>query len=151
MDHKSLWRRVRISIVSFTVALLATMSAAAQMVNQTRPYSGTTVNPCNGETISFSGSIHFHEKTQVSNDGRIHFVANNNFNVSGTGATTGASYSIGGTMHTNSKFPTFPIAFRQRTRFVSLSSAAPSFYATFAFHVNCNGEQTQVTTSSDCN
>lgn len=133
----------------FAAALLLSVSAGAQMVNQTRPYSSTTVNPCNGETVVFSGSIHFHEKTQVSADGRIHFVANNSFNASGRGQSTGRSYNIGGNMHTNSKFPTFPITFRQRTKVISAGSA-DNFHAIFAFHINGNGLQTSVTTESDC-
>jgi opacity protein-like surface antigen len=134
----------------FVAALLVTMSASAQMINTTQPYSGTTSNPCNGEPVSFSGSIHFVEKTQIASDGRIHYVANNNFSATGRGGYTGASYNIGGNMQTNSKFPTYPITFRQRSRFVSNSSAAPSFHATFAFRVNGNGVQTTVSTTSDC-
>ncbi len=149
MNSKSLSRIVRTTVMS--VVAVAALSAGAQMVNETRPYSGTTTNPCNGESVVFSGSIHFHEKTQISADGRIHFVSNNTFNASGAGQSTGASYNIGGTMKSNSKFPSFPITFRQRSRFISTSSAVPSFHSTFAFHVNGNGVQTTVTTSSDCN
>lgn len=136
-------------VVFGALVMLVGMSASAQMVNTVQPYSGTTTNPCNGESVVFSGTIHFHEKTQIAKDGRIHFVANNTFNASGTGQATGSPYNIMGTMHTNSKFPSFPISFRQRSRFISTGSAA-SFHATFAFHVNGNGQQTQVTTESDC-
>jgi len=148
MNSRILPRIVR--TVMLGVAVTVTMSAAAQMVNYVIPYSGTTVNPCNNETVSFSGTIHFHEKTQVSNDGRIHFVANDTFNVSGNGHNTSSGYNIMGAMQSNSKFPTFPITFRQRTRFVS-TGTAPSFYSTFVFHVNGNGTQTTVTTESTCN
>ena len=148
MHSVSLSRIVRTTIMG--LVLSATVSAGAQMVNTTAPYSGTTVNPCNGETVSFSGTIHYHEKTQVGSDGRIHFVANDTFNVNGTGQATGSGYNIMGTMKSNSKFPSFPIKFRQRSRFVSTGSA-PSFYSTFVFHVNGNGVQTQVSTESSCN
>jgi hypothetical protein len=150
MHYKSLSRIVRPFIMSAALALLASVSANAQMVNEPRAYSGTAINPCNGETVVFSGTIHFHEKTQVSTDGRIHFVANDNFSASGRGQSTGVTYNIGGAMQTNSKFPSYPITFRQRNRFVSTGSA-PSFHSTFAFHVNGSGVQTQVTTTSDCN
>lgn len=149
MHQQSLSRIVRTFIV--TSAFFATMSLSAQMVNQTRPYSGVTVNPCNNESVPYSGSVHFHEKTQVSSDGRIHFVANENYNASGTGQTTGVTYTISGNLHTNSKFPTFPITFRQRNRFIASTSAVPSFYATFVFHVNGNGVQTQVSMETSCN
>jgi hypothetical protein len=142
---------MRTILFSICAAVLVTLSAGAQMVNESRPYSGTTVNPCNGESVSFSGTIHFHEKTQIASDGRIHFVANNNFNASGRGQATGVTYNIGGNMQTNSKFPSFPITFRQRSRFVSTSGAAPSFFATYAFKVNGNGVPTTVTTTSTCN
>lgn len=132
-------------------ALLVSVSAGAQMVNQVRPYSGTTQNPCNGEFVDFSGSIHFHEKTQISPDGRIHYVANNNFSASGRGRSTGVTYNIGGIMQTNSKFPSYPITFRQKSRFISTNSGVASFHSTFAFHVNGAGIQTNVTTTSTCN
>lgn len=148
MHYKASMRNIALAALA-AVAMLAAESASAQMVSVTRPYSATIVNPCNSETVAFSGSIHFHEKTQISSDGRIHFVANNNFSASGTGQSTGRSYSVGGTMHTNSKFPTFPITFRQRTKVISAGSY-DNFHATFAFHVNGNGVQTTVTTTSDC-
>ena len=148
MDFKQISSVVRSTIAG--LALMASVSAGAQMVNESRPYSGSTVNPCNGETVTFSGSIHHHEKTQVSTDGRIHFVANDNFSVTGRGLSTNANYNINGTMNTNTKFPSFPIKFRQRNRFVSTSTAAPSFNTTFVFHVNGAGVQTQVSTESDC-
>lgn len=149
MISKSFTRVVRTSlaVAAFT---LATMSASAQLVDRSAPYSGSTVNPCNGETVNFSGTIRYNEKTQVSTDGRIHFIANNSFSASGNGQSTGARYNLSGNMQTNSKFPSFPITFRQRTRFISTSSYVPSFHSTFAFHVNGGGVQTQVTTTSDC-
>ena len=150
MHSKSLSRITRIVIVSASLALLAAVPASAQMASWSQPYSGTTWNPCNGEYVEFSGTIHFHTKTQVSSDGRIHYVANNNFSASGLGLSTGASYNIGGTMHTNSKFPSFPITFRQRNRFISYSSTAPSFNMTVAYHVNGSGQQTNVTSDTDC-
>ena len=130
-------------------ALLATVSAGAQMVQTSTPYSGTTTNPCNNETVNFSGTMRRHEKTQVSSDGRIHFVANNNLTASGTGSF-GHRYSINATMTTNSKFPYFPIAFRQRSKFIS-STGAPNFHLTVAYHLNGAGIQTSATTTSDCN
>ncbi|HYK02220.1 MAG TPA: hypothetical protein VE974_10720 [Thermoanaerobaculia bacterium] len=161
MHYKSLSRIVRTTIESLAAthlllialamtALLATTSASAQTVNQVRPYSGTTTNPCNGELVDFNGSIHFNEKTQIGLDGRIHFIANNNFNASGVGRTTRITYNIGGTMKTNSKFPSYPISYRQKSKFISTGSA-PNFHTTFAFHVNGAGVQTNVTTESTCN
>jgi hypothetical protein len=148
--HSKSTRIVRSFLMFAPLALLVTMSAHAQMVTSSRPYSGSTSNPCNGEPVNFSGTIHFMEKTQISNDGRIHYVANNTFNASGVGQYTGANYNIGGTMNTNSKFPSYPIKFNQRSRFISTSGAAPSFHSTFSFHVNGSGVQTQVSTTSDC-
>ena len=142
---------MRIRPLFIACAVVMTMSASAQMVSYSKPYSGTTTNPCNGESVVFSGTIHIHEKTQISNDGRIHFVANENYSVSGRGQATGAYYNIGGNMHTNSKFPSFPIAFRSKSRFNSQTSGVPGFYATFVFHVNGNGIQTAVSSTSTCN
>jgi hypothetical protein len=150
MHYNSLSRIVRTFVLSAALALLATASADAQMVNQWRPYNSSILNPCNNETVVFSGQIHFHEKTQIGNDGRLHFVANENFSASGVGQSTGVRYNVSGIMHTNAKLPSFPITFRQRNRAVSTSAAAPSFHITVAYHVNGGGLQTQVTNTSDC-
>ena len=148
--HYKISRLVRTFIAFAVLALLGTVSASAQMVTTTAPYSGTTTNPCNGESVTFSGTIYYHEKTAIGRDGRIHFVANNNFHATGWGQSTGVTYNLSGVMQTNSKFPSFPITFRQRNRFVS-TGAAPSFHTAFAFHVNGNGVQSTVSTQSDCN
>lgn len=148
MESVSLSRIVRTTVMVLIVA--GSVSVSAQMVNQVLPYSGSTTNLCNGEIVNFSGTIHLHEKTQVSSDGRIHYVSNNNFSVSGTGQTTWATYSMNGTLHSNAKYPSYPITFRQRNRFISNSSAAPSFHLTVAYHVNGNGVQTSVTHEADC-
>jgi hypothetical protein len=161
MNHMSLSRIVRTIVERFTTtqllliafamtALLATNSASAQLSDQTRPISGTTTNPCNGESIAFSGSIRFFEKTQIATDGRIHYIANNTFNASGKGQSTGTTYNISGTMNTNSKFSSYPISFRQKSKFISAGSA-PNFHATYAFHVNGAGIQTNVTIEASCN
>lgn len=143
-------RIVRTFIAFAVFVVLGTVSAGAQMVTTTQPYSGTTTNPCNGEAVVFSGTIYYHERTAFGRDGRIHFVANNNFHATGYGQSTGATYSLSGNLHTNSKFPSFPITFRQRNRFIS-NGTAPSFHTAFAFHVNGNGVQSQVSTVADCN
>ncbi len=132
------------------LTVLAASSAEAQTVNETRPYNSTILNPCNQETVVFSGSIHYHERTQVSNDGRIHFISHHNFSATGYGQRTGLQYNVGGQMNTNSKFPSFPISFRQRNKVVS-HGPADNFHATFVFHVNGNGQQTENSTESDCN
>lgn len=149
--HSKSTRIVRTFLMFAPLTLLVTLSANAQMVTYSRAYSDTTTNPCNGEPVSFSGTIHFMEKTTVATDGRIHYVAHNTFNASGVGAYTGVGYNIGGTMSTNAKYQTNPIKFNQRSRFISTNGGvAPSFHSTFAFQVNGNGVQTSVTTTADC-
>lgn len=147
MQFNIVSRIVRTAIVGAVFTL--TVSAGAQMVNTTVPYNSTISNPCNGEIVDFSGTIRFLEKTQVASDGRIHFVANNTFSASGRGRSTGRSYNVSGSMQTNSKFPTYPITFRQRTK-VTSSGTVDNFYSTFAFQVNGAGVQTQVRQESDC-
>ena len=147
MHSRPLLRIVRTTIVS--LALAATTSLSAQMVNETRPYSGSIQNPCNGEMVAFSGSIHYHEKRAVLPDGRTHLVTAHTINVTGTGQSTGTRYNITGKMLTNSKLPTFPIIFRSRNRFIS-TTTAPSFHMTTAYTINGNGVQTNAAGSSDC-
>jgi hypothetical protein len=149
MVQMTLSRIVGAAIVG--LALTVSVSAGAQqLVNEVRPYSGTTLNPCNGEAVTFSGTVHYHEKTQVSTDGRIHVVVNENYSVSGRGQRTGVAYNMSGNMHANSKIPAFPISFRSRSRFISTASTVPSFHMTTIFRINGHGIQTTATTESDC-
>src|SRR4051812_41024018 len=90
-----------LTAVALTAAVMAAITVA--MVRQARadvifnddfPISGVLLNPCNGELVQFSGSLH--ETIHVtSNKNTFHIGEHINAqDVSGVGLTTGAQYRI---------------------------------------------------------
>ena len=80
-------------MTSFAMAALlltaANASAGAGQVNF--PINGAIVNPCNGETFTYTGSFHGVFNAVVNDAGSFHMVFNDNIRVSGTG-DQGSSY-----------------------------------------------------------
>jgi hypothetical protein len=82
---------------ALAVVTSAPAPAAAQATtittNETLPFTGTTVNPCNGDAITFSGEIHVTNQVTTSAGGGSHIRTHVNYQgVSGTGTPSGAQY-----------------------------------------------------------
>lgn len=71
--------------------LLAAVNAMAGASNQDIPVSGQVTNPCNGETVSFSGIAHFTFNLTFDRAGGFHLVERDNIHVTATGSL-GNSY-----------------------------------------------------------
>jgi len=70
----------------FATLLLVTVNAAASVtVNVQFPISGAVFNPCNGETVTFTGTVHVIQAVTFDGSGGFHLVANDNIHVSATG------------------------------------------------------------------
>lgn len=86
-------RKTATVAVTALLGLIWTLAAAAQTTSQMIDITGQTItNPCNGDVITLSGSMHI-DATQTSDaSGGYHLrMANNAAGISGTG-TSGATY-----------------------------------------------------------
>ena len=122
-----------------SVASVATASVAktAAHFSETIPVVETVINPCNGETVNFSGTV-FIQGGQVSSDGPLHSELHARVRQTGIGEETGVTYTLRATFHEIFESPTGPalnstVGATDRG-FVQSSDASLSFRWLYAFH-----------------
>lgn len=113
----------------------ATNRATTVHESQTFPLDETYVNPCNGETVHLTGTLVGH--SNFVNDLHLEFHAT--ISETGTGLTTGASYTSHSTFNEVFNSPTeaaldITFSFRDAAHFIS-SPAGLSFTLKHTFHV----------------
>src|SRR5437867_2597581 len=89
-------KRLVLSAATLIAALLFVSSpVTAEVVsNQDLPVAFAFPNPCNGETVTLSGTIHSQTRVTI-NANTTHVGIHQNFNdVKGVGLTTGAKYVL---------------------------------------------------------
>ena len=126
----------------FALVLLVAVNAAASVtVNVHIPISGAVFNPCNGETVTFSGMDHFTASVTLDGAGGFHANAHDNIHVTATGSL-GNSYE--GNQEDNNPFnghvgvvQTFGLTFSE----VSTGSA-PNFEVHVLQHITVNANGT---------
>lgn len=76
-----------VCLLAFTALLLITVSAMARVaVNAHIPVNGAVFNPCNGETVTFSGIDHFLTSVTLDGTGGFHAVSSDNIHATATGS-----------------------------------------------------------------
>ena len=86
----------------FVLALLALATAPAlaqadhqAQVNDREPFETETFNPCNGEFVFVTGTLHFMANVLMDSSGKSHIHFQQKYeNATGTGETTGATYRV---------------------------------------------------------
>ena len=78
---------VLVSSLAITALLIIAVKAmAAVTANFDIPLSGAVFNPCNGETVTFSGVDHFTAQVTLNGAGGFHADFHDNIHVTGTGS-----------------------------------------------------------------
>jgi hypothetical protein len=67
------------------VFVLVTSASAAQVSNIDYQFSGSTVNPCNGENVTFSEVDHFTLNVTYGANGRVNVSDHDNIHITGVG------------------------------------------------------------------
>lgn len=123
--------------------LVAANAAASVVVNIDIPVSGAVFNPCNGETVTFTGVDHFTMSLTFDGAGGFHANAHDNVHVTATGSL-GNSYE--GNQEDNNPFngrvgveQTFGLTFSEIS-----TGSAPNFEQHILEHitVDANGRVT---------
>jgi hypothetical protein len=130
-------------MTSFAMAALlltaANASAGAGQVNF--PINGAIVNPCNGETFTYTGSFHGIFNALVDDNGLVHLVINDNIHVSGTG-DQGSSY-VGSETDQDVFNGRAGVEQTIATSFKMISKgSAPNFYMHILVHMTVNEDGT---------
>ena len=82
--------RINRSVVVYSLAmaallLIAVTVMAAIIINLDIPISGAVFNPCNGETLTFTGVDHFTARVVFDRAGGFHLTTHDNIHVTATG------------------------------------------------------------------
>ena len=135
----------RIMVVSSwlmtALLLIAVIASGAVVVNVDIPVSGAVFNPCNGETVTFSGIDHFTIHVTFDGAGGFHADAHDNIHVTATGSL-GNSYE--GNQEDNNPFngrvglvQTFGLTFSEIS-----NGSAPNFEVHVLQHITVNANGT---------
>lgn len=82
-------KRIVVALSSLAMAallLIPLTATAAVVLNVHIPVSGAVFNPCNGETVTFSGIDYFTASVTLDAAGGFHSVAHDNIHVTATGS-----------------------------------------------------------------
>jgi hypothetical protein len=133
---------VLVSSLAIAALLLIAVKAMAEVTTRMDiPLNGAVFNPCNGETVTFSGVDHFTAKVTLDGAGGFHSDFHDNIHVTATG-DQGNSYE--GNQEDNAPFngrvameQTAPFTFSEISK-----GSAPNFEVHALFHVTVNANGT---------
>jgi hypothetical protein len=135
---------VLVSSLAITALLIIAVKAMAVVTaNVDIPISFAVINPCNGETVTFTGADHFVVRVTFDGSGRFHLASNDNIHVTGTGSL-GNEYE-GNQEDQNQLNGRFGIEQTLATTFSAISTGSAPNYETHALihiTVNANGTTT---------
>lgn len=135
-----------------TLALFAALLLLAGTVSAaetTSAMSGNTSNPCNGDTVAWSGTEKTNNNSKMDNSGKLHINSMSQVHGKGVGTPSALQYNVGFASKQNGKFPPGPVIFRQRTK-VNSNGPADNFWETFFFRFNQDGSPGNTSFESDC-
>ena len=135
-------RSVVVYLLAMAALLLIPVNVMAEVViNVDIPVSGTVFNPCNGETVTFSGVDHFTARVTFDGAGGFHLATHDNIHVTATGSL-GNSYE--GNQEDNNEVngrvgveQTFVLTFSEISE-----GSAPNFEVHVLQHITVNANGT---------
>jgi hypothetical protein len=70
--------------------------ATTTTTNENIPFTSNMLNPCNGDSVTFSGTLHIVNTLTIDGSGGTHLKTHTNYqDVTGTGAPSGITYRVG--------------------------------------------------------
>ncbi|HEX8503401.1 MAG TPA: hypothetical protein VF659_22650 [Pyrinomonadaceae bacterium] len=125
----------------------------ATTTSENIPFTDTRPNPCNGDLVTFQGTMHITNSVTTDASGGLHLRTHVNYqDVSGTGVPSGLNYrvmtTVNDTLNDNDagQFETTVI------QTVKLNSQGPAlnYFLHMVFHItiNANGETTSTVTET---
>ena len=132
------------------VTMLGPLLAHGATTNIVLPFPSPTTNPCNGEQVNVSGSIHLTTGVSTDGSGGLHFRSHiNNQGVSGIGELTGSRYQIPTTSNTSAYLGSArTMALTVNGRFVAQGST-PNFNVHQMFHITIDSNGVTTVSNSD--
>ena len=146
-----------IACLSIAVVFAGTPRAFAQSTtvttNENIPFTDTRPNPCNGDQVTFSGTMHVTNHVTTDASGGFHLKTHVNYqDVSGTGVPSGLNYQVRTTTNetiNDNDGPQYETTVIQTIKLVS-QGPAPNYFLHIVFHItiNANGQTTSTVTET---
>jgi len=149
----------RVCAVVFTALFIACAGtqafaqATTTTTNENITFTDTRTNTCNGDLVTFQGTMHITNTVTTDAGGGFHLKTHANFqDVSGTGAPSGLNYRVGTTTNeviNDNDGPQSEVTIIQTVKLIS-QGPAPNLFLRLVFHitVNANGQTTSTVTES---
>jgi hypothetical protein len=140
-------RLLQAALLAFALVLVPSTASAAVVQNVRVPLDVTFFNPCTGDVIQFTGTIHFLAAETADGNGGFHLHFDDNVSgITGVGVPSGITYhGVGGDWFEVNARPPFPFVITQTDVFSFISvGSAPNMVITATLHmtVNANGTVT---------
>jgi hypothetical protein len=145
--------RLRVALVASLFIFCAAAGSPAfgqattTTTNEEIPFTGSLPNPCNGDVVTFQGTMHVVNTVTTDAGGGFHLKTHVNYqDVSGTGSPSGANYNVRTTSNetlNDNDGPQSELTVIQTIKLISQGSALNSFlHVVFHITVNANGQTT---------
>jgi TRAP-type uncharacterized transport system substrate-binding protein len=121
--------------------------ATTTTTNEELPISGSVLNICNGDTVTYQGTVHVVNTVTNDASGGFHLKTHSNYqDVTGTGSPSGLTYRVRTTINetvNDNDGPQFETTVIQTVKLISQGSA-PNLFLHVVMHVtiNANGQTT---------
>jgi hypothetical protein len=140
-------RLLQAALLVLALILVPTSASAAVVQNERVPLDMTIFNQCTGDTIRFTGTIHFLAAATADGNGGFHIHFDDNVSgVTGVGVPSGPTYhGVGGDWFEANVRPPFPVVVTRTDVFGLISTgSAPNLMIKAVFHItiNANGTMT---------
>lgn len=142
-----------LSVAAAFAGTRAFAQATTTTTNEEIPFTDTRPNPCNGDQVTFQGTMHVTNSVTTDTSGGYHLKTHVNYqDVSGTGTPSGLSYNVRTTTNetlNDNDGPQAETTVIQTIKLISQGSS-PNYFLHLVFHitVNANGETTSTVTES---
>jgi hypothetical protein len=139
-------RLLQAALLVLALVLVPTTASAAVVQNVSVPLDVTFLaNPCTGDDMHFTGTIHLLAAETFDGSGGIHIHFDNNVSrVTAVGTPSGTVYHGvgGGWVEFNARDP-YPFVYTETDVFGLISTgSSPNFFAIATFHVTVNANGT---------
>ena len=99
MLHRTKYVTLALTFAFLAVVMCAPATFGQAMTQDSQIFNQTTVNECNGDTVTLNGTLHSEMTFSTNPNGMTHFSLNASSHLTGVGAPSGASYVENDTTH----------------------------------------------------
>ena len=143
MLHRAKYVTLALTFAFLAVVMCAPATFGQAMTQDSQIFNQTTVNECNGDTVTLNGTLHSEMTLSTNPNGMTHFSLNASSHLTGVGAPSGASYVENDTTHleTNTRGYAQEQSINTKLKLISQGPQTPNMtdHATLHVVIDSNG------------